>query len=449
MQHSLKMKSLTIAFVGALLLTSTWTVASVRPITPTAELGAALALADQANSVYLKVNLRGNAPEEGVKRTPVNIALVIDKSGSMQGEKIEKAREAAVMAVNRLSPEDIVSIIVYDTEVSVIVPATRATDKEAIYEAIGRVHAAGNTALFAGVSKGAAELRKFRSEDRANRIVLLSDGLANVGPSSPAELAELGTSLATERMSVSTIGLGLDYNEDLMARLAESGGGNHIFAENAVDLARAYDLEFGDLLSVVAQEVRIRIDCPERIRIVRVMGHKGVIDGRRATIAIPQVYANQDRYIVAELEVPAFEAGNHVKVADVEVTCPNADPAIMESRQIVLDISGSAEAVEASINPRVMASVSRQLGTERMLQAQRLRDAGDIAGSQRLFVENSSQLLTDAERYRSEQLRKDAQTNRFLGENSSTEQEWKRGRKVGIDEATKAQLQGLGYLGNN
>ena len=210
-------------------------------------------------TVYLKVGL--SVDGENDYRAPVNVAIVIDRSGSMQGEKLLRAKEAAKLAVNRLRPDDIVSVVAYDDTVRILLPATKVADRKAVLAAIEELQPGGSTALFAGVSVGGAEVRKFLDRERVNRVVLLSDGLANVGPDSPAELGALGASLKKEGIAVSTIGLGLGYNEDLMARLAGLSDGNHAFVEHPRDLARIFDEEFGDAMSVTAQDVLVRIEC--------------------------------------------------------------------------------------------------------------------------------------------------------------------------------------------
>jgi Ca-activated chloride channel family protein len=182
-------------------------------------LGQPVLPADKKNVTYLKVGLTGFSLPRAEERAPVNVALVLDKSGSMSGEKIEHAKTAALAALDRLNSNDIVSVVVFDTTVSVVVPATKLTDRAAVRRAIAGIEANGTTALFAGVSKGAEEVRKFLGLERVNRIILLSDGQANVGPSSPSELGELGHSLRKEGISVTTLGLGMDYSEDLMAQL--------------------------------------------------------------------------------------------------------------------------------------------------------------------------------------------------------------------------------------
>ena len=159
-------------------------------------------LAGKKNQInHLRISLTGFDLPETKDRPPVNTAIVIDHSGSMSGEKIAQARRAAITAVERLRENDIVSIVLYADSASVLVPATKASDREAIIEKIGMIRAGGSTALFAGVSKGAAEVRKFIDRGSVNRVILLSDGKANVGPKSPRELEKLGASLVKEGIS--------------------------------------------------------------------------------------------------------------------------------------------------------------------------------------------------------------------------------------------------------
>jgi Ca-activated chloride channel family protein len=192
---------------------------------------------DSHETVVVKVALDGVKPR-GLRRSPVNLALVIDKSGSMGGDKIAKAREAALEAVRRLSPDDLVSLVVYDNGVRVLVPSRRVGDGEALAAAIEGIESSGGTNLHGGVVAGADELRKNIEGAYTHRVLLLSDGLANVGPQTPEALGSLGARLVREGVSVTTIGLGLDFNEDLMTRLARRSDGNTYFVASSRDLPR-------------------------------------------------------------------------------------------------------------------------------------------------------------------------------------------------------------------
>ncbi len=323
-------------------------------------------------TTYLKVGLTGFDLQE--ERAPVNVALVIDKSGSMGGSKIAQAREAAKLAVHRLQPEDIVSIVAYDSGVQVLVPATKLSDRDQVLRRIDRLRANGSTALFAGVSKGAGELRKFLSDERVNRVVLLSDGQANVGPKSPGELGELGEALAKEGIAVSTIGLGLGYNEDLMVKLAMKSDGNHVFVEDEQQLAGVFDQEFGDILSVVAQEVEISIQCREGVRPVRVLGRDADIAGQMVKATLNQLYSNQEKYLILEVELPSFGDEGDFPVATVEVRYANMNSQKTDrlDGQVQVQTTRSEELVQQRVDKLALGDAVLLLATEQYLFAMQL-----------------------------------------------------------------------------
>jgi len=280
-------------------------------------------LSNQRHNTFLKIGLTGFRLSSDRERTPANVAIVLDRSGSMEGDKIEKAKEAAIMALDMLDDRDIVSVITYSDTVSVLVPATRVSNRRNIRGMIRSIYADGSTALFAGVSKGADEVRKFLDRLKVNRVILLSDGLANVGPDSPSALGDLGASLGKAGISVTTIGLGLGYNEDLMVKLAQKSDGNHAFVENSRDLARIFEYEFKDVLSVVAQDVEIEVRCHPGIRPIRVVGREADIFGNQVFASINQLYSEQEKYLLLEVEVDPQADGTILRAADVSVQYAN------------------------------------------------------------------------------------------------------------------------------
>lgn len=395
------------------------------------EMSSPLVLADGARTAYLRVELRG-LNRRSSERAPVNVAIVLDRSGSMQGEKIAEARRAAIAALQHLDRDDIVSVVTYQSTVDVVVPATKLHDRRAVEEAIRRIGADGKTALFGGVSKGARELEKFLDENRVNTLLLLSDGLANIGPSSPGELRQLGASLARQGISVTTIGLGLDYNEDLMTGLAMASDGNHFFVEEARDLETAFSKEFGGAVSVVAQGVRLHIRCAEGVRPVRVLGRKAQISGQSVHASMNQLLKDQARYLMLELEIDAGADGRVQRVADVEARFRNlldgGDQTLMDSA--VVTATSSAAAVENRRNREVNVEVVRQIGAEQNLAATALRDEGRVEEARRAFESNAQYLQRNYVVLQDEELRKEAESNVRASENVEDDAEWKRERKV-------------------
>jgi len=352
-----------------------------------AELSSPVIEAGRKQTTFLKVALTGFRLEDSSERTPANIAIVLDKSGSMGGDKLRYAKEAARMAVNLLNENDIISIISYDSTVNVLVPATKVSDKRAINRAIDNMRSSGKTALFAGVSKGAAEIRKFLDKDRVNRVILLSDGQANIGPSSPSELGDLGASLSKDGITVTTIGLGTGYNEDLMANLAGYSDGNHAFVKDAEDLAKIFKYEFGDVLSVVAQDVEIIIRCKNGIKPIRILGRDGKILGQTVRTNMSQLYSEQEKFVLIEVEVPAGKAKQEVSLADVSVNYQN-----MQSRRqdtlaenMKVSYSASKEEVKRALNAPVVSAATKQVVNQDSKKALRLRDEGKLEEAQNVL----------------------------------------------------------------
>ena len=334
-----------------------------KPVSCTVALDNDVVPAGAPHKVVVKVQLdAAKAPAKEANRPPVNLCLVIDRSGSMQNQgKLEKAKEAAINALRRLSPKDRFSLISYGNDVKTLIPSQPAVELRAIENKIRSIRSGGGTALFGGVSQGAAEVRKQLDAGFVNRLILLSDGLANEGPSSPADLARLGASLMKEGISVSTIGLGNDYNEDLMTQLAERSDGSTWFVETVKDLAGIFDTELGDVLNVVANSVTIEIECADNVKPVRVIGRDGRIAGNTIEVQMNQLYGGQAKYVLVELEVPAGQHKARRKVATARCHYAAAGSGaqhLSEPDPAFCSYSEDEKQVQANMNVAVQADVN-------------------------------------------------------------------------------------------
>ena len=159
-------------------------------------------------------------------RSPLNLSLVIDRSGSMGGPKIQQACEAACFAVENLRPCDRLSVVLFDDRIETLIPSTFATDKQALLTKIRQVNARGSTALHAGWVEGGIQVSQYLNPAHLNRVILLSDGQANVGETRPDAIANDVHGLAQRGVSTTTLGIGQGYHEDLLAAMASSGDGN-------------------------------------------------------------------------------------------------------------------------------------------------------------------------------------------------------------------------------
>ena len=391
-----------IHYLKHLLLLSFAAVMSSTGYADTVNISASLATpviqAGKTQTAFLKVGLTGFSMPTQRERSASNLAIVIDKSGSMSGDRIERAKEAAIMAIESLGVNDIVSVIAFDHRVEVVAPASKVLDKMLITQAIKNIQVGGSTGLFAGVSKGAFEVRKFLDKTRVNRVILLSDGQANAGPSSPAELGQLGNMLAREGISVSTIGLGTGYNEDLMTQLATYSDGNHFFVANSRDLAQVFQKEFGDVGAVVAQDVELSVRLKRGVKPLRVLGREGEITNGVVHLRMNQLSSQQEKYALLEVEVPPGKAGENVDIATVEVAYLNMQSKNKDrlTRSVALGFADSPELVAKSVDKKVMVSAVQQIANENSKQALQLRDQGKVTEAKKLMEINAAYLSSNA-----------------------------------------------------
>lgn len=308
-------------FCAASLIVSAKSNSSDQPVRLRVELDRNVLPAGGTERAVVKIAFDGVRLPRPQARTPVNLTLVLDRSGSMSGEKLEQAKAAALEAVRRLAADDLFSLVVFDNNVDTLIPACRIGNARNIEERISSIRAGGGTAIYAGLTEGAAELRK-NLEDRRyiHRIVLLSDGRANDGPSQPEDFARLGSALMKEGISVSTIGVGLGFNEDLMTCLAQKSDGNTYFVESSRDLSRIFNAELGDVLSVVARRIVLTVEFPKGVRPLAFIGREGTIRGQRAEVTLNQLYGGQEKFALVEVEVSAAAVGTELEVARASLT---------------------------------------------------------------------------------------------------------------------------------
>lgn len=373
-------------------------------VTLRAELDRGVLPANQAQTAVIKLTLDTAPLPREAERPPVNLTLVLDRSGSMRGAPIQHAREAAIEAIRRLGPNDIFSLVTYDSVIETLIPAGRLTDRREAEQIIRNITPRGMTALFGGVSQGAEELRKhmeIEGAPRIHRMILLSDGLANVGPSSPEDLGRLGQSLAKEGIAVTTIGLGNDFNEDLMTRLARQSDGNTYYVENSRDLVRIFNEELGDTLSVAARGVFVSFQCPPGVRPVRSLGRDARIEGQTVEIRLNQLYGGQLRHLLLEVELPATPAQVDLPVVNALVRYENLLLQAEETQTaaLVARFSETEQEVQASVNPVVMQEYMMFQAAEARTQAVELYERGERDQAQQVLFINSMQLQQAGETY--------------------------------------------------
>ena len=358
------------------------------------ELSSPIILEGTPETNYLKVSLSGQNIDSK-KRVPINLAIVIDKSGSMSGQRIEKAREAAILAVNMLNENDTLSIVAYDSEARVIVPATKVDNRLRIIGLINEnIYAEGGTALFAGLSKGIKQVENQLTKDKVNRIILLSDGQANIGPSSVDELSQLAIIAAKKNIAITTLGIGSDYNELLMSSIASYSDGNHVFVNNSADLENVFVHEFNDIMSAIAQDVVITIQLKNGVKPVRLLGRDGVIKGNEITVKMNQLFSNQEKYVLLEVIPDKGKVGQEKTLAQVDLKYDNLleNKTENETQEVRISYTKDKKMVDDAIHQDVLVETELQKVALENEKALELYNQGKRDEAQQLLRENGEAL---------------------------------------------------------
>ena len=333
-----------------------------------------------SREVVVQIELDARRPERG-RRSPINLAVVLDRSGSMQGAKIEKAKQAACVAVDHLADDDYFSLVTFDNDTDVLLPPERVggvRHREDLKSRIDRIRPCGGTAIYAGVTLGAKQVRRNLEKEFVNRVILLSDGLANVGPSRTSDLSALGRELRRDGLSVTTVGLGDDYNEDLMTALAEASNANYYYVRDAEKLPGIFAEELGAARSLVARGVTIHIRVPEGVRLKEIIGQPEIeCRGRSADITLPEYFGGDKRRFLARCVVEEKSSAS-LEVASVDLKYEPAGGGSAEPQQQAakVDFTDEEKKSETSLRPEVTREVSiaeNRLAKER---AVRLADEG-------------------------------------------------------------------------
>ncbi|MCA9912949.1 MAG: VWA domain-containing protein [Anaerolineae bacterium] len=187
---------------------------------------------ERPQQLYLMARFEaGTGPREAVRR-PLNVSLVIDRSGSMAGEKIDYTRQAAQFLVQHLSRRDIFSVVLYNDKVETLLEPEPVLNKDRVMQSLDKMRVRGTTNLSGGWLQGCQHVAENQGGGKLNRVILMTDGLANRGVTDPNQLVQMSRQKQLEGISTTTMGMGTDFNEDLLIEMAHAGGGAYYFIES-------------------------------------------------------------------------------------------------------------------------------------------------------------------------------------------------------------------------
>lgn len=259
------------------------------------------------NTVDLLVRMQAPpAPHSTSERSPLNLAIVLDRSGSMSGQPLDEAKRCTEMIVDRLGAKDRAALVVYDDHVEVLVPTAPTASKANFHTAIASINSGGRTDLHGGWLKGAELMAAVAHHNAMTRILLLSDGQANVGVTDLETISRQCAELASAGVTTSTYGLGRHFNEELMIGMANAGQGNSYYGEEAEDLMDSFAEEFDFLAALFAKQIDLRVDFPTSTSI-SVLNKYG--QNQRGDYRMPDLAYEGESWALIRLIVPKAHTG--------------------------------------------------------------------------------------------------------------------------------------------
>ena len=235
----------------------------------------------------LQVGFTTDAVNERTDLRPLNLALVIDKSGSMaDADKMSRVKESLRAMTAKLRRDDIVSVVAFDTGAQILRYASRIGDSADLQRTIDSLQPGGSTNIHAGLMLGYKEAEKNFKKEQTNRVILLTDGIANVGVVEPKQIAAASSEYNGRGIDLSTIGVGLDLDKELLRTLAKSGRGLYHFVADAIDIEKVFVNELQSLISPIARQVQLNIDYDSSLQLEKIYGYEPKMRAGGATIAL-------------------------------------------------------------------------------------------------------------------------------------------------------------------
>lgn len=235
-----------------------------------------------------------------------DLVVVLDRSGSMSGQKINDARLAVLRLIERLTGNDRLAVVAYSNGVSTVWPLTSMTDthRNQAAAAVQQVFTGGGTNLGGGLSEGIFALMQAPARERQRKLILISDGLANQGITDPMALGKMAANAAEHNFTVSTVGVGLDFNEILMTTIADHGAGRYYFLEDPRTFAQVFDKELQATRTVAASGLEIRVPQADGMRLVNAGGYPITTQGNVAVVRPGDLLSGQQRTLYLTFQVP-------------------------------------------------------------------------------------------------------------------------------------------------
>lgn len=346
--------------------------------------------------LYLETKI-GTFFNESARRIPLNLSIVIDRSGSMSGEKMDFAIQSAKQLIDRLGASDMVSVVIYDDVVDLLQAPVQVTDRQSIKNKIDGITSRGGTNLWGGTERGYQQVKANYKQGYINRVLLISDGLANSGLTDPTLIkARVQQYKDADGITLSSFGVGLDYNEVLMTDMAESGAGNYYFIKDAASMASMFEKELNGMMKVAAQNAELRIKIPQGLTVQKVFALKHEQKGNEVVIKFRDLFSEETKGVLMQFGI-ADNSHDPFRIVSTLYYDDIADnrPKTITNENLLQPASDNEQYL-VYFNERVLQQKVLYIANENMEKAMLEADKGNYENARTIMGNNASFLSSNA-----------------------------------------------------
>jgi Ca-activated chloride channel family protein len=360
-------------------------------------------------AAWLQMGLQARSAETEMI-APLNLAIVIDRSGSMNdSDKMPYVKQSLRIFLEGLNPDDIVSIVTYSDNAELALPAQTVGDGRWVQSVIERIRPGGSTNLHAGMMLGLQEVDRNFDIRRNNRVILLTDGIANVGVTNPTRIAADALTYNERGIYLSTIGLGLEFNDALLSELAHQGQGGYSFVDSAQEMDRIFREHVAGLKQRAASDISLTVIPEVGVRLVNLTGLEGTPPEEGVNVPLPPLGTGSSAVILAQLQVDASATTAARPLAKIELRYFDEftqRPVIVE-QTITVEMVASLTGYDPTWDLEILRNVTVQRTAEGMREIDRFFQAGQYEAAWRLAMELERQLDEVARLTNDSQMRED------------------------------------------
>ena len=323
------------------------------------------------------------------QRAPLDLALVIDRSGSMSGDPLKAALESSVRIIQGLRSDDRIAVVTFDDHVQVVQPLVAVGDAHDLVNRVRLIESGGSTALFDGWQEGVKQLAPFVKKERIARVILLTDGQANHGLVDEAKIFEHVAKAAGASITTSTVGLGHGFNETLLTGMAKAGEGAANFGQTADDLSEAFEEQFAILSNSFLRQVKITVQGGSDVQ-ARLLGEL-LEDGVTRTRKLGTLPWNSALTAVVELKIGANAKADSLLAVNFAAITKDGTPVAFGPQILILPEVDLATFSTLQTDVNVAAAVGEAVTGEKLDVIQALVRGGQVAEAKQKLAELTQQ----------------------------------------------------------